>query len=1723
MQKVFGKYIGSVLLIFTALVLLSTLMAGSAEAADPFMPISVDGNAELDDLFGSNPAWAGLGTEADPYIIENLDINAATYDAAIWIRNTDRYLVIKDCVLHDPTNYAIRFYNVQNVVLENNSCNQTTFGIYLGACSNIVVNGNDCRENDVGVYLDGSNEVAIRYNNCSGGQTGVYLTESSDNILNNNTCNDTFDGILVQSESDWNVINGNICIRSQNSGITIDFSANNTVSNNTLYACGTGIALIDAVNNTLFRDNCSNGLSGSAAITLDYSHYNALIENNCSYNYGGILLTLSDNNTVHANTCLDNEGNGIEVDSSNNNTVSDNHCNGYAYAGIIIKSGYFDSRFNTVLNNQCSYPGALWECYGIQLWSGSYLVSYNTMVGNDCSDNYYGIYILNSPNNTIAFNTVHDNAGSGIRLEGSSYTIVSSNTVYQNGDSGIWLDNSERCVIRNNTGELNTDGIYLSDSDLNELSGNDLDGNTFGLFLYNSSGNSITENNCTDNEFGIYVTGISQLNDIDHNTCIDNVYTGILLDGSANNSISYNTCSGNVGIVIESSANSTVSNNTCTGNYDGISVSNSPGSSMLNNTCTGNYDGIVVFQSSDSTIAGNVCDGNTYGILLSSDSDDNTLILNSCNNNAMHGITVGYSERNLLSYNTCNQNIGHGIVIGTSASNTLFNNYCQDNGNCGILLENAQYNILDKNTCIADNPANGPSSTVGIKLYGSDHNEVFRNICEHNGVGLIMDGSNFNSISFNELNYNNYFMGLRRSINVVSSSNNNITNNSCMGSDYGISISGGDDIRMEGNDFSNNADKGIEINNIWYDKARYVIANNTCIGNVYGIWVQGPLYDSRVINNTCEDNSMAGMYFEYRSYNNVIADNTLVNNHNGMILTGVGDDDCYGNTIANNTIESSMAYGISITSSTRNHIFGNVLIGNNGATSEYDPAHVQAYDSGENFWNDTEYGNLWADWTSPDSNGDGIVDEAYLIDGGASKDLLPLAVSVAITSPADGFATGETSVDISGTALSYFGVDHLTWHNAANDASGDCYGTDAWTAAVPLADGDNVITVTMVDLHGSEANASITVVLDVVPPTLEITYPAEGAYLGSSVTVTWNGSDAESGIDYYAVSIEGMFFVNVTGSSYTINDLADGTYTVLVSAYDAVGNYLDMAVSFTVDVTSPTVTIDSPADNFLSTDNSVTVIWNGSDIGSGVDRYEVSWEGGSPVTLLPSVNTYTFNGLSDGSHVLTVTIYDKAGRSSSDSVTVKVDIQAPSLSITYPAEGGYVANSEVTVTWAGFDAGTGITYYTVSMEGSFSINTTGSSYTINDLEDGTYTVMVSAYDALGNCRDEVVTFIVDTIAPTLEIDTPEEGQLFNVTSVTVTWTTSDVNPGTIQIRFDGEPWVLVYEEQFVKLALTAGPHAVYVKVTDAAGNFAISSGNFTLDLDDPVVVIVSPAEGALLNDTVGTVEWTAEDPTSSLNGTFVRVDGGNWTELGSATAWIYSLEDGAHTIEVKVTDAAGNSATATVNFTVDTTAPTAEVSPTGDQASLSPLIVVEFSELMNQTSVEITVDGVEGSVDWSGNTATLTLSQRLAYGTAHNVTVTGTDLAGNSMTTSWTFSTLSVGSVQGKLVNGDGDPLEGIEVRLSNGDNVTTDSQGSFLFEQVGEGNYTLTVDADGYEVLSMSVESAAEGITDLGELTLVSADDGGENGGTPWVMVIAVLAIIAVVAVAAVVYFKKK
>ena len=117
-----------------------------------------------------------------------------------------------------------------------------------------------------------------------------------------------------------------------------------------------------------------------------------------------------------------------------------------------------------------------------------------------------------------------------------------------------------------------------------------------------------------------------------------------------------------------------------------------------------------------------------------------------------------------------------------------------------------------------------------------------------------------------------------------------------------------------------------------------------------------------------------------------IYDNAVENcERYGVFSNWPSSENIYRNNIVRNNNLSAIAmdWGCSL-----NSIVNNSFYYNRGTNDTYQIGLSQALDDGnDNLWN----GNFWADWTSPDSNGDGIVDNSYSIDGSAgSKDMTPL-------------------------------------------------------------------------------------------------------------------------------------------------------------------------------------------------------------------------------------------------------------------------------------------------------------------------------------------------------------------------------------------------------------------------------------------------------------------------------------------------------------------------------------------------------------------------------------------------------------------------------------------------------------------------------------------------------------------------------------------------------------
>ncbi|MFP4608333.1 MAG: Ig-like domain-containing protein, partial [Candidatus Aenigmatarchaeota archaeon] len=561
-----------------------------------------------------------------------------------------------------------------------------------------------------------------------------------------------------------------------------------------------------------------------------------------------------------------------------------------------------------------------------------------------------------------------------------------------------------------------------------------------------------------------------------------------------------------------------------------------------------------------------------------------------------------------------------------------------------------------------------------------------------------------------------------------------------------------------------------------------------------------------------------------------------------------------------------------------------------------------------------------------------------------------------------------------------------------------------------LSSDEHLVEVKVYDLAGNHDDDSVNFTVDTAPPEINITQPEEGEMINEdSVTIQWTGDGYPSGIDYYEVRRNNGSWSNVgTDTQYAYSNMGEGVHVVDVRATDNAGNSAIETVNFTIDTVPPDIQIDMPGEGDILTSADVTVGWNGSDDRTGIDYYEVRLDGIN-WTSVGNETEYIFENVSDGEHTVEVRAWDKAGNSETKMVNFTVDATPPVLEILEPQENQYIDHDEVTVEWNATDNTTGIDYFEVRLDGGNWIDVgTDTNYTFSNLDDGEHTVDVKAWDKAGNNHVESVTFTVDTTPPSVSVDEPGENEILTSSNVTVNWIATDDTSGIdyYEINIDENNWTLVGNgTEYIFENVSDGDHTVEVRAWDGAGNNHTHMVNFTVDSTPPVLEILEPQENQYIDHDEVTVEWNASDNTSGIDLYEVRIDGGNWIDVGTDTNYTFSnLDDGEHTVDVKAWDKGGNNNTDSVIFTVDTTSPSVDLESPGEGDVLEEdSITVNWSGSDDTSGIdhyEVKLD----SGDWVdvGTNMSHVLEDLLEE--EHTVVVKGIDKAGNDATDDVNFT-----------------------------------------------------------------------------------------------------------------------
>ncbi|EGH7182670.1 Ig-like domain repeat protein [Salmonella enterica] len=540
-------------------------------------------------------------------------------------------------------------------------------------------------------------------------------------------------------------------------------------------------------------------------------------------------------------------------------------------------------------------------------------------------------------------------------------------------------------------------------------------------------------------------------------------------------------------------------------------------------------------------------------------------------------------------------------------------------------------------------------------------------------------------------------------------------------------------------------------------------------------------------------------------------------------------------------------------------------------------------------------------------------------------------------------------------------------------------GTGGWsfTPTGAWADGDYTLSVSVEDKAGNTSHsASLTVTVDTQIAINNIELVNDSGIPNDNLTNNVRPHfqvTVPTDVNVVRLSIDGgKTWFNATQSATPgawdyiwPDDVADGGYTLTVEATDKAGNKTTQELDFTIDTTLsvPTLSLDSADDSGIAGDNITNVKTPGftlNNIDTDVSRVivEIMHNGiKQEVPLVQTGGQWRFAPTSDwadGDYILTVKVEDRAGNvKQSAPLTVTVDTHIaidrielvndsgiPGDNLTNEARPHFQVTVPADVNGVRLSIDGGKTWFDATQSATSGVW----DYTwLTNVANGPHTLMVEASDKAGNKTTQKLDFTIDTILsePTITLDSADDSAAGdNITNVKMPGFTlgnidADVTKVVVTVAHDGKNQQI----ELIKnggvwrftpgAAWTDGDYTLTVKVEDKAGNT-----NYSAPLTVTIDTQTSIDRIELLNDTgiVGDNLTNEARPQfhitvpTDVNSVQLSLDGGiNWVNatLTSDGVWEYiwptDLVENTYTLTVKATDVAGNTATETLNFIIDTT------------------------------------------------------------------------------------------------------------------------------------------------------------------------------------------------------------
>ncbi|MDQ7094993.1 fibronectin type III domain-containing protein [Desulfosporosinus sp. PR] len=224
-------------------------------------------------------------------------------------------------------------------------------------------------------------------------------------------------------------------------------------------------------------------------------------------------------------------------------------------------------------------------------------------------------------------------------------------------------------------------------------------------------------------------------------------------------------------------------------------------------------------------------------------------------------------------------------------------------------------------------------------------------------------------------------------------------------------------------------------------------------------------------------------------------------------------------------------------------------------------------------------------------------------------------------------------------------------------------------------------------------------------------------------TLSWNSNPIGDNVTSYKIYLNGSYYGSSQTNSFSYSGLSVGNFSFAVSAVNLNGeSTCSTSVNLTLTLPSTPTGV-----KISGSGGSGVLTWNANNPVEGVSSYRVFMDGTLVSTV--SANSYSFSGLSIGSHLFSVSAINSVGSSTQSSAVSFIYLPSPDK-ITGLTVDGVGANYGI-LTWNSLPSDEQITKYNVYDSSSIIGNTPYNSFSFNNLTLGVHSFRVSGVNAGG--------------------------------------------------------------------------------------------------------------------------------------------------------------------------------------------------------------------------------------------------------------------------------------------------------------------------------------------------------------------------------------------------------